>query len=739
MSTNSSAYLLEDNYRNAVDAEVAKESKQLDRMRSQKTSVQRQIAAYEEISSRINTLNQASKDIYSFNSPFRNLVGVGDGVGEYYDVFASRMAQRNSEHAIEIKSIAKSQKFASKPFAMKENIAAGDVSITIGTNKKTLSFEGGSLVDFKRAFDKEFADEAKTTIVQKTKNLQVIIFEITKTGISNSVTNFEDTSNIISNLNLFGIRDYQYLNFIFSIDNINEIKDLSENLSTNYFIKNDFLIMDGINKISLNLHREAMGNANLTLSLSAKIQDSNITNDTSSPIITNTINVTNEVVIPNQSLDFNNVDSIKFGDIELQGESISPFAEERAFENAKDYNQSLTNEKYNQNVGEGIAPPPQTGSLDYTLIAIKYINVKGVDQEKYFQLPTITADWQRLSIPLTSTLTEDDIITDVIIMNNNRSYSLYVKDILIEEKGRTEYVANYPIDEARDARIIIDGIEVSSESNEIKDAIEGVNVIAKKITDKSMNFNINIDKEKVAVVIVDFVGAYNYALEFANITLQRPLDREVKASIDDMNRTELLDIATENNISVSDEVSDDMLRRYLSYIGIFNGNVTISTLKQKMQLLVVSPYPTKYGAEIALLSQIGIDRGKVGEAWENMQAGFLKIDEDLFLEKVETYTDGVEELFVSSTDPESSVPNDGVAFKMSNTVDYYSRRRGIIDTTVQSSKEKITAFTRQIEKEVDRVNEYRKLREGVYYNMDAQLKSAERETKSLENRFQINN
>ncbi len=739
MSTNSSAYLLEDNYRNAVDAEVAKESKQLDRMRSQKTSVQRQIAAYEEISSRINTLNQASKDIYSFNSPFRNLVGIGDGVGEYYDVFANRTAQRNSEHAIEIKSIAKSQKFASKPFSMKENIAAGDVSMTIGTNKKTLSFEGGSLVDFKRAFDKEFSNEAKTTIVQKTKNLQVIIFEIIKTGISNSVTNFEDTSNIISNLNLFSIRDYQYLNFIFSTENINEIKDLSENLSTNYFVKNDFLIMNGVNKISLNLNTEAIGNANLTLSLSAKIQDSNITNDTSSPIITNTINVTNEIVIPNQSLDFNNVDSIKFGDIELQGESLSPFAEERAFENAKDYNQSLTNEKYNQNGGEGVQPPAQTGSLDYTLIAIKYINTEGVDQEKYFQLPTITADWQRLSIPLTSTLTEDDIITDVIIMNNNRSYSLYVKDVLIEEKQRTEYVANYPIDEARDARIIIDGIEVSSESNEIKDAIEGVNVIAKKITDKSMNFNINIDKEKVAAVIVDFVGAYNYALEFANITLQRPLERDVMGSIDDMNRTELLDIATENNISVSDEVSDDMLRRYLSYIGIFNGNVTINTLKQKMQLLVVSPYPTKYGAEIALLSQIGIDRGKVGEAWENMQAGFLKIDEDLFLEKVETYTDGVEELFVSSSNPESSVPNDGVAFKMSNTVDYYSRRRGIIDTTVQSSKEQITAFTRQIEKEVDRVNEYRKRREGVYYNMDAQLKSAERETKSLENRFQINN
>ncbi len=230
MATNSSAYFLEENYRNAVNAEVAKESGQLNRLREDRDRMQRQVEAYEEMRSRMETLNQTAKDIYGLNSPFRSLIGIGQGVGEYYDVVANKDAQRNSEHTIEVKSIAKSQKFASKPFAMKSEIPAGQISMSIGANEKTLNFDGGSLLEFKRAFDKEFKDDIKTTIVQKTKNMQVIIFEIIKTGVENSVNNFKDDIGILKELNLFNTRDYQYLNYVFNNNKIADLKDISFNL-----------------------------------------------------------------------------------------------------------------------------------------------------------------------------------------------------------------------------------------------------------------------------------------------------------------------------------------------------------------------------------------------------------------------------------------------------------------------------------------------------------------------------
>ncbi len=727
----SSSFFLDENFRGAVDAEVAKESAKLNRLEQTRTTAQRQISAYEEMRSRVDALNQASKALYSYNSPFRNLIGVGDGVGEFYDIFANRNAQKKSEHTLEVKSVAGSQKFASKPFAMTENIAAGTISITAGTNAATLNFEGGTLAQFKRAFDKEFREVIKTTVVQKTKNLQVMIFEVVKTGVNNSVQVYEDTAGILEPLNLFYETDYRHLNYKFSPQSVTDIRDLSENLSTNYFLKNDFLIMEGINKISLTMRSEVVGDTPLTLSLTTKLTDIGAVDNAFAPEDLSTVVVlTNLIEIPDVDVDRSKVDGVEFGGIEIEGESISPFEMDAAFKNAKDYNDYLLNPGDADN-----SAPVYDGIMDYNVIALKYIDADGVDKEKYYAVPSITAEWQRLSIELTPPLTDQDIITDFIIINNNREKSLYLKDILIEEKGRIEYVANYPIEEARDARIIIDGVEIASESNDVQNALEGVNVAVKKITDEEKRFMVDIDKDKVAGVIVDFVATYNYTLEFLSTTLQRPLDRDVSSSLDDMSRSQMLDIASEQNIGVSDDVSDDVLRRYLTFIGIFSGNSVMNTFKQKIQTLVVSAYPTVYGAELALLSQIGISRGEIGASWADISAGYLNIEEDKFLEKLETIADGVEEIFASYNDTESPLPNDGVAIKMSETADYYSRTRGIFDTTVQASKEQISVYNRQIEQERERVNAYRTTREGIYYRMSAELKNAERESKSLENRF----
>ncbi len=726
----SSSFLLDENFRNAIDAEVSTQSAKLRRLEDTRSTAQRQISAYEEIRTRVDSLNQASKALYSYNSPFRHLVGVGDGVGEFYDVFANRNAQKKSEHTIEVTSVAASQKFASKPFAMTENIASGTISITAGTNGATLNFEGGTLVQFKRAFDKEFKDIIKTTIVQKTKNLQVMIFEVVKTGANNSVQVYEDTANILEPLNLFSTTDYRHLNYKFSTQSVADIRDLSENLSTNYFLKNDFLIMEGVNKISLPMRSEVMGDTPLTLSLTTKLQDIGMVDSNFVPEDLETVVIaTNLIEIPDVDVDRSKVDGVSFADISIEGESISPFELDSAFKNAKDYNDYLLNQD-----GEVVAPA-YDGMMDYNVIGLKYIDAEGLDKEKYYAIPSITAAWQRLSIELTPRLTDQDIITDIIIINNNKDKSLYLKDLLIEEKGRIEYVANYPIGDGKDARIIIDGVEVASESNDIQNALDGINVAVKKVTDSQKSFMVDIDKDKVAGVIIDFVSTYNYTLEFLSTTLSKPLDKDVMKSLDDMSRSQMLDIAIEHDIGVGNDVSDDVLRRYLGFIGIFSGSSVISTFKQKIQTLVISPYPTAYGGELTLLSQIGISRGEIGASWSDISAGYLQIEEDKFLEKLETLSDGVEELFASYNDTEAPLPNDGVAIKMSETAEYYSRTRGIFDTTVQASKEQIMTYNRQIETERERVDKYRSSREAIYYRMSAELKNAERDSKSLENRF----
>ena len=83
---------LEEVYKNAVDAEVIKRSSTLSNLLDNARDYQREISAYEDLKSKLDALSSASKELYGFRSPFRNFVGRGEGVPEYFTVTANRMA-----------------------------------------------------------------------------------------------------------------------------------------------------------------------------------------------------------------------------------------------------------------------------------------------------------------------------------------------------------------------------------------------------------------------------------------------------------------------------------------------------------------------------------------------------------------------------------------------------------------------------------------------------------------------
>ncbi|MDA1470312.1 hypothetical protein OGZ02_16195 [Brachyspira hyodysenteriae] len=95
-----------------------------------------------------------------------------------------------------------------------------------------------------------------------------------KTGSKNIV---EVVSMIehIKELNMFTRSPYRYLGRIFNQELLSKWEDESDNLTTNYMVKNDFIVLQGENKIiSFLLHREAEANENITLSITAKVSDS---------------------------------------------------------------------------------------------------------------------------------------------------------------------------------------------------------------------------------------------------------------------------------------------------------------------------------------------------------------------------------------------------------------------------------------------------------------------------------
>lgn len=726
---------LEEVYKNAVDAEVIKRSSTLSNLLDNARDYQREISAYEDLKSRLDNLSSASKELYGFRSPFRNFVGRGDGVPEYFTVTANRMANTTT-YDIAIKELANSEKFSSKAYNMNDKLPAGNIKLKIGEDEYSIDFAGGSLVDLQKALNKEFGKKVKTTITQKSRNLQVLTIDLVKTGSKNIAEVISDDSGILKELNMFTRRNYRYLGHIFNQELINKWKDESDNLTTNYMVKNDFLVLKGLNKLSMPLHREAEANENIMISITARASD---TLDESAEEIVPVMPPTVDLSIPDTGIIFDKIDSVKFKDVELYGEGLSPADSLRSFEDVKKYKEALESERAAKNGVEAEVPEAidETG-FNAEIIGVKYINKSGDEVEKFFALPTISSDWQRLNIPIGSQFEEGDVITQIVLINKNPNYNVFYKDLLVEDTGREEDAPNYLISEATDARASIDGIDILSENNEFNDAVNGLNITAIKPTPQAFATTIEVNKEAVVDAIVNFVSAYNSLIDFLNDSTQRPLTREIRNSLDDMNRTDMNDLATTLQISFNSEMSDSDLRKKLFYIGVFSGNTLVSTISQRVKAIVADSYETDYGEELALLDQIGINRGNAGEDWTVVKKAFLQIEEEKFMNKIETQMDGVEELFANDTTGDN-VPNTGAAFTMNDFITPYSQTRGIVDNSIAVARTRLENNQRRVDSERERIEQYRQERLASYYRMQSDLQQAERDRKRLESMQNQNN
>ena len=723
---------LDEVYQNAVEAEVNKRSTTLSNLADNAKDYQREISAYEDLKARLDTLSTASKELYGFRSPFRNFVGTGDGIPDYFTVTANRLANTTT-YDIAIRDIAASQKFSSKAFNMADTLPAGKIVLKIGEEETTIDFAGGSLVNLQKAIDKAFGKKIKTTITQKSRTLQVLTMDLVKTGSKNIVEVVSDDSGILKELNMFTRRPYRYLGHIFNQELLSKWEDESDNLTTNYMVKNDFIVLQGENKLSLPLHREAEANENITLSITARVSDS-LDDAEEPPIMPPTVDLS----IPDTGVTFNKIDSVIYKDVELYGEGLSPADSSRTFEDIKKYKEALEAERKAKEGVEAEAPEPiDATGFNAEIIGVKYINKAGDEVEKFFALPTISSSWQRLNIPIGGQFEEGDVITDVVLINKNAGYNVFYKDLLIEDMGREEDAPNYLISEATDARASIDGVDVLSDTNEFNDVVNGLNITAKKVTPEAFATTIEVDKEKVVDGIVNFISAYNDVIDLLNDTTQRPLSRDIRDGIENMNRTELIDLATTLGVEYNPEMEDSALKKKLYYVGVFSGNTLVSTISQRIRMIVADSYETEYGEELALLDQIGINRGNAGEEWSKVKKGFLQVDEEKFMNKIETQMDGIEELF-SNDITGDDIPDTGVAYTMSDFVTPYSQTRGIVENSIMMTRNRMEDNKKRMDDEKDRIEEYRQQRLASYYQMQSELQQAERERKRLESSLNQN-
>ena len=325
---------------------------------------------------------------------------------------------------------------------------------------------------------------------------------------------------------------------------------------------------------------------------------------------------------------------------------------------------------------------------------------------------------RKIQIPIGEMADRIDFLT---FRNKNTYRKLSFSDIrIVDPTTRGDYKPLHALSEAGDAVIEMDGVQIRRSKNEIDDLIPGVNLTLLQTSEEPVNLAVKRDTETIMSDIIDFVGHYNRVLT-------------------------QIDIVTRNDSSVIEDavyLSEKEQEEAEKNLGLLQGNLSLSQLKNRLRTLLSSPYRTNAGSNLTLLLQMGIatDTSMPGTRTaldKSRLRGYLEIDENLLEEVLTRYPEAVKEIFGADTDGDFIVDG-GAAYVINANIQPYVARGGIItgttrtlDSTIQRRNQDIDDFNRWLA-------DYEQDLKKKFGMMEGALQSLERSSQALEN-FNKNN
>jgi flagellar hook-associated protein 2 len=221
------------------------------------------------------------------------------------------------------------------------------------------------------------------------------------------------------------------------------------------------------------------------------------------------------------------------------------------------------------------------------------------------------------------------------------------------------------------------------------------------------------DREKIKDALIEFVGFYN----------------QLVANINILTRTD------DNIIQEITYFSPEEQDKAREKLGLLNGDITLLQMRRTFQTLMMNPYPTSAGEEMALLAQIGIStntRGGGSGFDVTKMRGYLEIDESRLDESLNTNLKAVQEMFGSDTNGDM-IPDSGAAVAMDNYIRPMVQSGGIIPTKLGSIDSQISQTNRRIENYNQYLDNFEKNLKRKYGVMESALGNLEKSSQSIEN------
>ena len=634
-----------------IEKIMNKKREKVDKMNDEKKKIDETRQSMGEVGQKVLSLDRSAKRLYGTASSFENKIG--ESSSSQITTKIEKTADRG-EYSVNVIEKASSHKIASVPLNKNFKVDAGNYQITSGGKTANIRFAGGNLEKFHKEILDQAKDVVKSSIISNTPKTRVLVLESKSVGENSRIDFSNETSKAL-------FRKMGFFTETTSID-----KNYSLNNEENESLSEKSFVIENGQSCFLDLASDNLPNGSyLTVDLDLFLSEKeSLQPDKSDDITEQKLNEHGET--------FSEVGKSSVMGVELPGDKF------------------ILNLPEQQSVNSGENDVINQINDNYKGQSLFLVELETSDGKIPLNDLNLSETNKTYSINLEDVLPTDSKLLGISFSNMDYRKDFNVGKIRIYTKNQNanetnEIVFANELEKPHDAVLELDGLRVTRKSNVIDDLLKGVSLTILGKTDGEASLNVDYDYSKMVGDITEFLSEYNQLIDMINT------------------RTSF--------VSSSDTLSDEEKENKK---GSLNSESELRNLSLKLRTIIMNSYPTKYGTEFSMLSQIGISTNETGGT--NKLRGLLEFDEDKFIDKfievMEKYPDGVKELFAKDTN-QDFIPDTGIAVEINNLLKgYMQKSTGFFDMR----DDKLKRMKENKQKEIDKyeeklVDEERKLKE----------------------------
>lgn len=657
---------------------LTREQNQLESLKTEKN-------AWRDINTKLSSLRDNTKTLYSFENPFNSKLT--SSTEEYAITAEANRSASLQSFKVDVIQAASSDRFLTDELENDFKVPVGTYTYKVGEKQITFNWKGGTLKDFSNAINKRGNNIIKSSIIGASAGNKSLLIEAVPTGKENRLI-FEDDAKT----------------FAFDSGMVDKIKS-----QTQTFASSQTEILP-VNKIE---YDEPVYMPPLSLT--------NTKYDEEKQTATVEPRGAYQVKVPEKILRDTDL-HLQFTITQKETEDITPEINKTLIQpelpdagTAEYGGIIISNNLSDTNLN--LPPEPPAPLEPVKTNSILYAVMEDGSEKEIPYTPTEDGKAAQIDVKLS----EYPGLKAIAVRNLNTGTSYEISSFTaLDPVKDLGYGPKHPVSTADDAIIKYEGITITRSSNKIDNVVPEITLNIHDKTEKTATIAVKPDTEASKAAIIEFVGKYNQAVAELNILSQ--------------NKQEIIDEL--------DYLSPEEKEAEQKKLGLFQSDFSLTNIKSNMSSTLAARYLFSDTAEITMLSQLGIATNAGGYSGGYSQSklrGYLEIDEKKLDDAISNHLDDIKMLFGYDSDGDLIVDT-GIAYKLDKQISAYTQTGGILamktsslDSKIKSSESKISKLENQMaKKEAELRNKYSQM-EGSLNSLEAQQNTISNFTKQQQN------